>query len=227
VFCSKCGSNVQDGTAFCPQCGQPTGTLASPSLARPASTAAPVAGGLPPAANYPAGVYSSGVPAAYAVALPYAGFWIRFVAYLIDALIMGVLFIALFVPFAALTGLTAALGKVSAGDEEVKNMIGGAFILGLFCIGIIAFLAGWLYHAKMESSSWQATLGKRAVNLKVTDLTGNPITFQRATGRYFAKIITGLIPLAIGYIMAAFTERRQAVHDMIASTLVLRRGVSL
>jgi uncharacterized RDD family membrane protein YckC len=214
---------VQDGTAFCPQCGQPTGTLASPSPARPASAAPPVAGGLTPAANYPAGVYASSVPATYAVALPYAGFWIRFVAYLIDSLIMGVLFVALFVPFATLTGLTASLGRVSAGDEEAaKNMIGGAFILGLICIGIIAFLAGWIYHAKMESSSWQATLGKRAVNLKVTDLAGNPITFQRATGRYFAKIITSLIPLAFGYIMAGFTEKKQAIHDMIASTLVLR-----
>lgn len=225
MFCSKCGSNVQDGTAFCPQCGQPTGTLASPSPARPPAVAAapPVAGGLTPAANYPAGVYASGVPATYAVALPYAGFWIRFVAYVIDALIMGVVFVALFVPFAALTGLTAALGKVSAGDEEAaKNMIGGAFILGLICIGILAFLAGWIYHAKMESSSWQATLGKRAMSLKVTDIAGNPITFQRATGRYFAKILTGLIPLAIGYIMAGFTEKKQALHDMIASTLVLR-----
>lgn len=214
---------MQDGTAFCPQCGQPTGTLASPSPARPAAAAGPVAGGLSPAANYPAGVYSSGVPATYAVALPYAGFWLRFVAYVIDALIMGVVFVALFVPFAALTGLTAALGKVSVNDEEAaKNLFGGVFILGLICVGIIAFLAGWLYHAKMESSSWQATLGKRAMSLKVTDLAGNPVTFQRASGRYFAKIITGLIPLAIGYIMAAFTEKRQALHDMIASTLVLR-----
>jgi uncharacterized RDD family membrane protein YckC len=57
----------------------------------------------------------------------------------------------------------------------------------------------------------------------VTDLQGRRITFARASGRFFAKIITGLIPLGIGYIMAGFTEKKQALHDMIASCLVLRK----
>ena len=62
-----------------------------------------------------------------------------------------------------------------------------------------------------------------ALGLIVTDLNDLPVTFGRATGRFFAKIITGLIPLGIGYIMAGFTEKKQALHDMIASCLVLRR----
>jgi uncharacterized RDD family membrane protein YckC len=61
------------------------------------------------------------------------------------------------------------------------------------------------------------------LNLKVTDLSGQPISFGRASGRYFAKIITGMIPLGIGYILAGFTEKKQAIHDMIASCLVLRK----
>jgi uncharacterized RDD family membrane protein YckC len=73
----------------------------------------------------------------------------------------------------------------------------------------------------MESSSKQATLGKMALALKVTDLQGRRISFARATGRHFAKIISGMI-LLIGYIMAGFTERKQALHDMIAGTLVIR-----
>jgi uncharacterized RDD family membrane protein YckC len=74
----------------------------------------------------------------------------------------------------------------------------------------------------MESSAWQGTLGKKALGLTVTDLEGRRISFGRATGRYFAKIISTLI-LCIGYMMAGFTERKQALHDMIAGTLVLRK----
>jgi uncharacterized RDD family membrane protein YckC len=72
----------------------------------------------------------------------------------------------------------------------------------------------------MESSSKQATLGKLALGIVVTDLNGNRISFGRATGRYFGKIVSGMI-FAIGYIMAGFTEKKQALHDMIASCLVV------
>jgi uncharacterized RDD family membrane protein YckC len=81
----------------------------------------------------------------------------------------------------------------------------------------------WIYNASMESSIHQGTLGKMALGLIVTDSQGRPIGFGHATGRYFAKIITGLIPLGIGYAMAGFTEKKQALHDMIAGCLVLRR----
>lgn len=83
------------------------------------------------------------------------------------------------------------------------------------------FCAFWIYEAVMESSSKQATLGKMALGLKVTDEQGRRISFVRATGRYFSKIISGMI-LCIGYIMAGFTARKQALHDMIAGTLVTR-----
>jgi uncharacterized RDD family membrane protein YckC len=74
----------------------------------------------------------------------------------------------------------------------------------------------------MESSSWQATLGKKALNLRVADMYGAPISFARASGRHFAKLITGMIPLGVGFMLAGLTQRRQALHDMIASCLVLR-----
>jgi len=85
---------------------------------------------------------------------------------------------------------------------------------------IISTVAQWLYFALMEASSNQGTLGKMAMGIKVTDTMGYPITFGRATGRYFGKILSGAI-LMIGYIMAAFTERKQALHDMMAGTLVV------
>ena len=82
-------------------------------------------------------------------------------------------------------------------------------------------VAQWLYFALMESSSKQATLGKMALGIRVTDVNGNRIGFGRATGRHFAKILSGLI-LGIGFLMAAFTEKKQALHDMIAGTLVVK-----
>jgi uncharacterized RDD family membrane protein YckC len=91
----------------------------------------------------------------------------------------------------------------------------------MFSILVVA-VAGWLYFAMMESSNKMATLGKMAIGIKVTDLNGNRISFGRATGRYFAKILSGMI-LMIGYIMAGFTEKKQALHDMIASCLVVMK----
>jgi len=88
----------------------------------------------------------------------------------------------------------------------------------------LSIVASWIYSAYLESSPNQGTLGKMALGLIVTDLQGRRISFGHATGRFFAKIITGLIPLGIGYMMAGFTEKKQALHDMIAATLVLRKN---
>ena len=109
----------------------------------------------------------------------------------------------------------------SHGQPDPAILIG---IIGMILVfAAISMLIQWLYHAYLESGEKQATWGKQALGLYVTDLMGSPVTFGRASGRFFAKIVTGMIPLGIGYIMAAFTERRQALHDMIASCLVLRR----
>ncbi|MBM3325864.1 MAG: RDD family protein [Calditrichaeota bacterium] len=86
----------------------------------------------------------------------------------------------------------------------------------------IGFIIGWLYCAILESSNWQATIGKRAVGIYVTDVNRNRITFGRATGRNFAKIVSWII-LCIGYFMAGWTLKKQALHDMLAGTLVLRK----
>jgi uncharacterized RDD family membrane protein YckC len=121
---------------------------------------------------------------------PYAGFWVRVGAYLIDGLIVCIpALILFFIPI----------------------------------LGIIADIVGvWLYFALQESSAHQATVGKRAMGIYVTDLYGRRISFGQATGRYFSKILSGLI-LDIGYIMVAFTEKKQGLHDMIAGTLVRRK----
>ena len=90
-------------------------------------------------------------------------------------------------------------------------------------INIIAALVGpWLYFALQESSERQATLGKLAVKIYVTDLQGQRISFGKATGRHFGRILC-VLTLCIGYMMAGFTAQKQGLHDMMAGTLVKRR----
>ena len=140
--------------------------------------------------------------------MEYAGFWRRFVAYIIDTIVMYIVMIPLFMIFGAAGSLTG-----STQPDEV-----GA---GFWIAYLLTIVLQWLYFAVMESSSRQATLGKMALGIVVTGEDGQRISFGRATGRFFGKILSGLI-LLIGYIMAAFTERKQALHDMLASTLVLK-----
>lgn len=90
---------------------------------------------------------------------------------------------------------------------------------------LINLAVAWLYRALMESSSQQATLGKMAIGIKVTDIDGRRIGFWRATGRHFAQFLSS-ITLGIGFIMAGFTKRRQALHDKLAGTLVVRKSAS-
>ena len=132
--------------------------------------------------------------------MEYSGFWRRFVAYVIDNILLSVVFWLLIL----------VLGGIG-GD-------GGVF--GAYTLAAIGWL---LYYAAMESSSNQATVGKMALGIKVTDLEGNRISFGRALGRNLAKIISVLI-FYIGFIMAAFTAKKQALHDMIANTLVVKKG---
>ncbi len=90
----------------------------------------------------------------------------------------------------------------------------------LFLVG--ALVLYWLYFALMESSERQATFGKAMLNLRVADANGNRLSFGHASGRFFSKIITGMVPFGIGYIMAGFTQKKQALHDFIAGTVVIR-----
>jgi uncharacterized RDD family membrane protein YckC len=206
VYCSKCGSEISGATAFCTACGQAISGIvpAAPSLS-------PV----------PQNQYGPVTPQSYG-GVEYAGFWLRFVAYIIDGVISCFAFLILLIPLFILTGAGAALSRIGSGEDisdDVAAFLGFGFIFGF--IGIIT-LVSWFYYALSESSSWQATLGKKMLNLKVTDMTGQPISFGRASGRFFARIITKLIPFGVGYILAGFTEKKQAIHDMIANCLVLR-----
>jgi len=140
------------------------------------------------------------------------GFWIRVVATIIDSIILRVVV----APVSMIFGGLGLAGGMLPGIHH-----GGLALLGGGVTVVLVLFGSWLYEAFMESSSYQATLGKMIFGMKVTDLNGNRISFERATGRHFAKWLSGLV-LCIGYIMVGFTERKQGLHDLIAGTLVRR-----
>ena len=130
----------------------------------------------------------------------YGGFWIRVVAYIIDAILLSV--------------AAGVIGVVTGGgydDLEHINYSGSG----------ISLVVGWLYFALMESSERGATVGKMAVGLRVVTDQGLRLSFLHATGRYFAKFISAII-LGLGFLMIAFSDRKRGLHDMIAGTLVVK-----
>ena len=131
----------------------------------------------------------------------YAGFWKRFAAGFIDYLITAVL-----------GGMAGAILVLIYGALEGAEGI-------ILAAGL---LASWIYFAAFESSSRQASLGKMALGIKVTDLNGRRVGFGRATGRHFGKFISIFI-LYIGLIMIAFTQKKQGLHDMMAGCLVVNK----
>ena len=179
MFCPQCGANNSDEATFCLRCGvRLTGVRQGTAPPTPILQAAVV----------------------------YAGFWRRFGASIIDAIVTGVVVWPL--------SLIVTLTRIGLGSYFSMGFI--------FLLYPLIIVGQWLYYALMESSSRQGTLGKMALRIIVTDLDGKRISFGKASGRYFGKIISGII-LYIGFIMIAFTEKKQGLHDMLASTLVVMK----
>jgi uncharacterized RDD family membrane protein YckC len=132
----------------------------------------------------------------------YAGFWKRFIAIIIDGILISLLISVLLFLRSLVTG-------------------GAAYDPGAFS-NITTFIISLAYFSYQESSEKQATIGKSIMGIKVTDLHGNRISLLNAAGRHLGKILSSAI-MMIGYIIAAFTPRKQALHDMLASTLVLNK----
>ena len=148
--------------------------------------------------------------------MEYAGFWRRATAMTLDSVLLGIIQAVVNIVMIAMIGAASVAG----GEPDDAATVG---IVGV--IGLLTFVAMWLYFSLMESSAKQATLGKMLVGIVVTDTDGNRISFGKASGRYFGKIVSSII-LMIGYLMAAFTERKQALHDIMAGCLVIRKPAS-
>lgn len=138
----------------------------------------------------------------------YAGIVRRFWAMAVDRALVYVLWLLILIPL----GVVEAIG----GAIAVPFPVWGVPSVGLACLGV-----DWIYFAWQESSDRSATLGKRWLGLRVTDERGGPLTFRRASLRYFMKYVSAA-PMMLGFAMAFFTKRKQALHDLIAETLVIR-----
>lgn len=182
---------------YCPKCGAQNDDQAA--FCARCGTALQNAGPTPGAAA-----------SSYPTAVQYAGFWRRFAACLIDCLIIAPVSFVIQLAF----GVSFLSGKTATEFEG----LGG--VARHFIVDALVIILGWLYYAAMESSSKQATLGKMALGIAVTDMDGRRVSFARATGRHFAKWISSLI-LCIGFLMIAFTEKKQGLHDIIANCLVV------
>ncbi len=132
----------------------------------------------------------------------YGGFWIRLVAYIIDAILISLVM-----------GAVGAVAGFNFFSPDMESYSSSA--------NFVSLLIAWLYFALLESSERGATVGKMAMGLRVVSDQGQRLSFLNATGRYFAKIISAII-LCIGFIMIAFTDRKRGLHDMIAGTLVIK-----
>jgi uncharacterized RDD family membrane protein YckC len=209
LTCEHCGTEIPDGASFCARCGSPV------SVAQIGPVYVPSAS--PPAEE---------IPGPQRVAPPqapprYAGFWLRAVASLIDRVILSFLFVlmASFRPalFLILPDPSTQLRPPATLQEfllSVPRPTPAGFL--------VLLLLMWIYYAGFEASSWQATPGKKVLRLYVADLLGRPITFARATFHNIGRTISEMT-FWVGYVPIGFTDKKQALHDIIARCVVLRR----
>lgn len=197
--CDKCGAEIPNATSSCAQCGTPVTVAQLGSISVPLSA--------PPAEETSSAPERAAAPPWRPL---YAGFWLRAAAFAIDTFLMfsAILLMASVFPakFEKLIPPVTSLSNLPQPNPEVL-------------LGLVLF--GCLYWAIFEASAWQATPGKRILRIYVTDLRGRRLSFARALLRNIARQLSGIF--FIGYMMVGFTERKQALHDLLASTLVLRR----
>lgn len=198
----KCGHAVTPSFRSCPKCGGTNFGGAAPHIA--------------PAGDPRTDFASPGQKVFRPVTSgTYANFWMRLSAYFIDCIV----FTALFVICILITSFfIVIISPIDYNDDTYVrsfSRMAHGIINALFIISI------WLYYALMESSEKQGTLGKLAVGLKVTDEAGHRLGFGKATGRFFGIYISIFI-LGIGFLMIFWTERKQALHDKMAGTLVIK-----
>jgi uncharacterized RDD family membrane protein YckC len=148
----------------------------------------------------------------------YAGFWIRFVARIIDAILVGIVGFIVTLPLTFL-GIGSAISNVNQNDPSAVLASLPAMLAAGGISSLIRLALGVAYEAYFLSTRG-ATLGKIALGLKVIRTDGGPISVGLAIGRYFAQIISAII-LMIGYIMAGFDPQKRSLHDRICNTYVI------
>lgn len=215
MHCQLCGAANREGAAFCGSCGKPIVgfSVGQPSMAVAGGGAIP-ASGIPVARTGDTGLY--------------AGFWLRLVAAIIDNLVLAIPYS--FIGFALFASAIPMFKALAENPNPNPVIFISMFASRIIVFFLLSLLGTWLYWSLFESSSWQATLGKKALGLYVTDLAGGRLTFGKASGRFFAGRGIAYVPslgslyYLIDCILAGCTEKKQALHDMIAGCLVQRNS---
>jgi len=201
MYCPKCGKETDTSGQFCQWCGAPI----------EAAPAVPVV----PAAEEVEETPDVGV---------YAGLGRRFVAFIVDFILIIILGLIAVAFFNQVNGIMYLYYIVALHAPIATLTTAGTPVAALTPIvaafGLLVVVVPWLYYAGFESSRGQATPGKVLMRLEVTDMEGNRVSFARATLRFFGKFIS-LIIIFIGFIMIGVTKKRQGLHDKIAGCLVL------
>ena len=201
MFCPKCGKETDASGKFCQWCGadNESVTARAPVAVHPEEDDGPEIG-------------------------VYAGLGRRFVAFIVDMILvvlLGLVTVAGFGMFRGLRNLFFfAVQHIPADQLTVEGTTGALVGSILAAYGILLVIVPWLYFAGFESSRSQATPGKTLMGLVVTDMDGQKPTFARTTLRFFAKFLSAII-IFIGFLMIGFTQKRQGLHDRIAGCLVL------
>jgi uncharacterized RDD family membrane protein YckC len=189
--CPKCGREVTGGADACGGCGE---LMADPSSA-------------------PQNVFSRQFGSAVTgKPVIYAGFWLRAVALVIDVLPLSIVLAQLV--------MEPMMNRAGLPMNDVWIFVTNRSRQAI-AVQLAVSMIAWLYWALLESSPWQATLGKRAMGLRVTDLQGRRISLARASGRFFGKFLSQI--LFLGFLLAGFTEKKQALHDLLAGCLVVKK----
>ena len=140
--------------------------------------------------------------------MEYVGAVKRFIAYIVDTVILT---IVAFAAGVAILVSTMENGRRTIGEHEIGQIIMVLYVIIFF-----------IYSVLMESSSKQGTLGKMIMKIKVVNSSGNKLSILNALGRQLGKIVSGLI-VGIGYIMILFTKNKQGLHDKFAKTYVVAK----
>jgi uncharacterized RDD family membrane protein YckC len=191
MICLNCGRDNPPDALYCQECGKPMN----------------------------ANQYQQ--QSGYSSPMNFAAIGPRFVALLIDGVIIGI-------PIGIISAILSAMMAVqvihrtSQATSFYPGDVIGTFFAGFGLIMLISILLSWAYFSLMESSAWQGTLGKKMMGIQVTDLCGERISLGRATIRLAVKSLLSSW-LFIGYIIAFFTQKRQSLHDLVAGTLVLTK----
>jgi len=202
MFCPKCGKETDVQGKFCQWCGADIVSIPATPIATPEEDEGPDVG-------------------------VYAGLGRRFIAFIVDAILILLISSVVISFFSLINGIRYAYYLLVQGapiaDLTQAGTVDAAVSPIIAALGMVIIIIPWLYFAGFESSRSQATPGKLLMHIVVTDLEGNKPTLARVTLRHFAKIISTLI-IFLGFLMIGLTKKRQGLHDKIAGCLVLLEG---